>query len=79
MQHVHADAVAKETQYQTQINQLSSERQLQRTPPLIPAVASAAMTDKQFTEAMQRLLSVLLFTLSLFQSSKARRVKSVSV
>lgn len=57
LQHVYQDALAKEKSYQTQINQLSSERQLQRTPPLIPAVASAAMTDDQFTEAMQRLLS----------------------
>ena len=55
LEHVYQDAIAKERSYQVQSNQLITERQLQRTPPMMPVVSSSALTDKQYEEALKKL------------------------
>jgi hypothetical protein len=54
-QHIYQDAVAKENAYQKQSNFLIAERQLQSTPPLMPAVAAAALSDTQYRQALNKL------------------------
>jgi len=47
--------MAKERSYQVQANMIISERQLQRTPPVMPVEVATALSDSQFQESIQRL------------------------
>lgn len=55
LQNVHQDAIAKERSYQVQANMLISERQLQRTPPVMPVEMAASLPEAQFQEAVGKL------------------------
>lgn len=55
LQHVYQDALGKDRSYEQQSNFLVSERQLQTTPPLMPAVAAAAMSEQQYKQATENL------------------------
>jgi len=55
LQHVYQDAMAKERSYQVQGNMLVSERQLQHTPPVMPAEVATSMSDKDYQSAISKL------------------------
>jgi hypothetical protein len=55
LQNIYKDAVSKDQSYQQQAENLMTERQLQRTPPMMPDVAAAAVTDEQYNKLMEKL------------------------
>lgn len=55
LQHITADAVAKRVAYEKQSSFLVAEHQLQSTPPIMPAVAAAALSTEQYRAALEKL------------------------
>jgi len=70
LQHIYQDAVAKETAYQKQSNFLIAEHQLQSTPPLMPAVAAAALSDTQYHDALNKLDTYRTKALAIMKQSQ---------
>jgi len=70
LRHIYQDAVAKETAYQKQSNFLVAEHQLQSTPPLMPAVAAAALSDTQYRDALNKLDTYRTKALQIIQQTQ---------
>lgn len=69
LQHVYQDAVAKEKSYQEQAAHLVSEHQLQSTPPLVPAVAAAAIPESQYQQVIGKLEQFRQSALTIMQET----------